>query len=314
MALAVCVDILWPWRCLGDDIARVLAGAGRLVGDVEPTVDAHDEVHEDDDDLNGKVKDVEAGLGKVPRLSVAQQSLGQPISASAEGGAESEEGGGKDKDDDFCPEAAGAELVDVGASGNGEHDEDDGDGEEGDAGEACQTVELDVPVDAERVCVCRKGRLDADDNDHEEGDDGDGNSDGWDENLKGLAPADVGVSGAHEALGEEEVDDEQDDDAGLDKDVCGDGQVDIVGIVGPYDTEYSGDDTDLAEAWVKISMTSEQGRGGGPNMAPEKTNLWLFFLLPRKSLKCMPPAMMKRARKTAETGTSGMGVGGLPRL
>ena len=50
------------------------------------------------------------------------------------------------------------------------------------------------------------------------------------------------------------------------------------------------------------------------NIAIEKTNLCSLFLLLTNSLICKRPVMRKRARKTTDTGTSGIGVGGVPRL
>lgn len=52
---------------------------------------------------------------------------------------------------------------------------------------------------------------------------------------------------AHEALGEDEVDDEEQEHAGLDEDGGGDGQRDVARARGPGDAEREGDDARHAE-------------------------------------------------------------------
>ena len=52
---------------------------------------------------------------------------------------------------------------------------------------------------------------------------------------------------------------------------------------------------------------------GVPNMAPLNTNLWPFFLFRLNKLIFATARKRKRARKQAETGMSGILLGGEPR-
>ena len=61
-------------------------------------------------------------------------------------------------------------------------------------------------------------------------------------------PAGVGVGGSDDALGEDEVDEEEQDHSGGDEDVGRDGYPDIVGVDGPYDAQNHGDQSRHAEA------------------------------------------------------------------
>lgn len=61
-------------------------------------------------------------------------------------------------------------------------------------------------------------------------------------------PAEAGVVGADEALREDEVDDEEDDHAGLDEDAGGDGEADVVRVRGPGEAQDEGGGAGHAEA------------------------------------------------------------------
>lgn len=74
-------------------------------------------------------------------------------------------------------------------------------------------------------------------------------------------PAEVGVVGADEALRKDEVDDEEEDDAGLDEDAGGDGEADVARARGPGEAQGEGGVARHAEA-------EEERREEEPVVAP----------------------------------------------
>ena len=171
----------------------------------------------------------------------------QVVRASAESGAEAEDRARGEENGDFGSEAAGAEFLEAGGARDDEADEDEGDGEEGDDGEEGLAVEEDVAVDAVGVGVEGVEGLDDGGDDHGQGDD-DEDVDGFEEGGEERVPAGVGVGGADDALGEDEVDDEEEDDAGGDQDLRGDGEADVGLVGGPGDAQDAAQDAGHAEA------------------------------------------------------------------
>ena len=182
----------------------------------------------------------------IPRR-VGDRAGGQVVGAGAEGGAEAKDSGRGEEDGDLGSEAAGAEFFDAGGARDDEAEDDEGEGEEGDDGEEGLAVEEDVAVDAVGVGVEGVEGLDDGGDDHDERDD-DQDVESFEEGREERVPAGVGVRGANDALGEDEVDDEEEDDAGGDEDLRGDGEADV-GLVGcPCHAQDAAHDTGHAEA------------------------------------------------------------------
>lgn len=134
------------------------------------------------------------------------------IRARAEGSAEGEEECRGEEDADFGAEATGAELVEAGFAGDDEAADDEGDRGEGDDGEVDLAVELDVAVDAAGVGVEGVEGLHGAGDEHDERDDDDGIDD-FEGEGEGFMPAEVRVARSDEALGEDQVDDQEENDA-----------------------------------------------------------------------------------------------------
>lgn len=131
------------------EAASVGVRALSAVGDEEAFIDSEGEPGQGDADFDGEVEDVEAGLGEVPRgLGVRGSARGEVESRGAPAGAEVEEDGGDEDEEDLGAHGARAELVDGATVGvevaAGDGGEDDRDGEEGDDGVEGFAVELDV--------------------------------------------------------------------------------------------------------------------------------------------------------------------------
>ena len=178
---------------------------------------------------------------------VCRRARGEVVGAGTEGGTEAEDRGRCDKDGDLGPESAGAEFLDAGGAGDDEADDDERDGEEGDDGEESLAVEEDIAVDAAGVGVEGVEGLHDGSDDHDQGDD-DEDIDGFEGGGEERVPARVGVGGADDALGEDDVDDEEEDHPGGDKDLGGDGETDVGLVGGPSDAQDAAHDAGHAEA------------------------------------------------------------------
>ena len=86
---------------------------------------------------------------------------------------------------------------------------------------------MNVSVDSLRVWVEGVEGLDNHNNDNDDTRDGQANSDRWYKNLERRLPTDVRVSSAHQSLGKEEVDYEQDHRACSDKHLSRDRELDV---------------------------------------------------------------------------------------
>lgn len=140
-----------------------------------------------------------------------------------------------------------AELVDACAAGDDECQEDERDGEEGDGGEVGPAEELDGAVGLTGGGVEGEEHVDGGSDDHDEDGD-DGKVEAGKEEADGLGPAKEGVVGADDALREDEVGDEKEDDAGGGEDLGGDGDLDVGRAGGPDDAGGHGNDAGHAEA------------------------------------------------------------------
>lgn len=197
----------------------------------EATVDAHDQVHQDDYELGGEVENVEARCAVVPGHRRMQRCRVEKRSAAAEAGTEGEKSRRGEKDDDLSAKATCAKLVDVGAPRDGKHEGDNGYREEGDEGEPAEHCPLDVAVDVERMRVQRVERVNDNSDDHENADNGKDHSHRWNQDPEWRMPAYVWVARPHETLCEEEVDNEEDDSADGDEDFCCYAKLDVARLI-----------------------------------------------------------------------------------
>ena len=108
-------------------------------------------------------------------------------------------------------------------------------------------VDLDVTVDAAGVVIESVEGLHGAGDEHDETDD-DGRVDDLEGEREELVPAEVRVRGAEDALGKDEVDDEEQDDAGGDEDLRGNGDAYVGYVDRPDDAHYAGHDSGHAEA------------------------------------------------------------------
>ncbi|ROW05207.1 hypothetical protein VSDG_00040 [Cytospora chrysosperma] len=197
--------------------------------------------------LDDKVEAVEAGLAVVPG-GVAGGARGGEADADAEAGAEGEDGGRGEEQPELGAVAALAELLGPQPGPRGGDGQDgDGDGQEGQDGEEGADEALDVQVDA------AGGRVEGEEGVHRGGDGHDQHGEDAEvqeeeDQPRGARPADARVVGPDDALGEDEVDEEEEQDAGLDEDGRRDGEVDVGRVRGPGDAQGQGGDARRAEA------------------------------------------------------------------
>jgi len=120
-------------------------------------------------------------------------------------------------------------------------------GEEGDEEEEGLDVDGDVGVDADGVGVRYVAHLEDGDDDEEDGDDCGDDDERRADDGEERGPPEFGVSGAHEPLGEEKVDDVEDDGAHVDEDLGGEGELVVGGVEGPGGAKGGGEDADETE-------------------------------------------------------------------
>lgn len=234
----------------GIDAAGVVTGGLAAVGDVEAAIEAREGVAEDDDQLDGVVEDVVARLVVEPGWVVGWAD--DKGHAGAEAGAEGEEGAGEGEEVDLGAHATLAELVHGGLAGEEQAECDDGEGEEGEDGEVGRCRELDIAkplaslwVEGIETIHNRRHNHDQTSTDAEEQE--------LEEERRRLPPSQLGMIRPQNALREDEVDDEEEDDARIGKDTRRDGEADVGGMGRQADAQRVGDDAGHGE-------TEEQGR------------------------------------------------------
>jgi len=122
---------------------------------------------------------------------------------------------------------------------------------------------------------------------------------------------------SNDALGEDKIDDEEQDDAGVYRDLRCDADFDVCGMEGPcYPAavgEYSGEAEAFGNRISSLSTRSKCFRHpNSPNSIPHKMNFLPFRALYFNRNMCPAPARMKRTRKTAHIGASGRADGVWP--
>lgn len=190
---------------VGRVAAGVGAGATAAIGNVEATVETRQSIGVDDDELNDIVENIETSLVVEPGWVSDWADL---ISdASTEGCAKSEKARGEDKEEDLGAHATLAKLVHGSLAREQNANSSD---EQGQEGQDCKVgnssklyfAELRTDSHVESVKAVHNGN-----DDHDEV--GENAEEQEAENERGgLAPADVRVKGAEDALREDEVDKE----------------------------------------------------------------------------------------------------------
>ncbi len=127
--------------------SRIMARRVAAVPDVEPAIYPERGVHDEDEQLDGEVEDVEARLAVVPGR-VVEGAGALDVRPRAERRAEAQQHGREQEHTDFGAEPARAELVEGGGSRHDEGGEDERDGQEGDEGVEDLAVDLNVAIDA----------------------------------------------------------------------------------------------------------------------------------------------------------------------
>lgn len=188
----------------------------------EAAVEAREEVRGRDDEVRGEVEAVVAHATVVPG-GMAQRAR-REARGDAEDGAQRGQGRGEEEQAQLAAPAAGAELLDAPGAREPGREDDDGDGQEGEHGHVGAGEELHGAVGAADGGVEREEGLDGDGDDHEQGGDDAGDEEAEDQGRRGV-PAEAGVVGAHDALGEDHVDDEDEDAARLREHAGGHGHV-----------------------------------------------------------------------------------------
>lgn len=157
----------------------------------------------------------------------------------AEDGAQRGQGRCEEEQPHLAAPAAGAELLDAPGAREQGGERDYGDGQEGEHGHVGARGELGGAVGAADGGVEREEGLDGDGDDHEQGGDDAGDEEAEDEGRGGM-PAEAGVVGAHDALREDHVDDEDEDAARLRQHAGGHGDVGRARVRRPRDARAQG--------------------------------------------------------------------------
>lgn len=231
----------------------VAVGHGSVcaVWDDELSVDARDEPEGHEEEVEGEVEDVESRAGEVPGNWCIQGSGRDESDARTVDGSHGEDGGGGEDDEHLSMQGALAEVVDglwlegwVRLRDAG--DSHDGDRQQGCDGEDDVAEELDPLRGGLGESVGEVGLDDDTDDEEEDGDAADQSPDS-DGQGNGLPPPEMWVLAADESLGEEEVGEDEDDDAGVDENLGGRGETGVGRADSPGHSERCGYDSSTAE-------------------------------------------------------------------
>lgn len=228
------------YTILGHAAAAVVTRPGAAVGHVEAAVEARGHIGVDDEDFEDEVEAVEAGLGVVPGW-VGEGPRGRVVDADAESGPKRKEKGGAEEQQE--PGAVPADAKFLGSAVGGTSDE--GEGYNGNGEERKQCAEGTLVVrnlmgltkkglqessrdEGDLPELQAHGRIQGEEVVHSRDDDHDQHCANTkvqecERQFQSLGPPKLGVVAAHDALGKDQVDDEQQQHAGLDKDARCDG-------------------------------------------------------------------------------------------
>lgn len=182
----------------------------------------------------------------VPRW-IFPRSRRQIQYADAKPGAETEEEGYGEEDQDFVSVAVGAEFLGAGPARDDDAEKEEKDGEEGDGSVKGAAVKLYVSGSVPLGGV--EGVETQDDKrDDEDKRDDDERVQAFEHQTNGGVPARAGLRRAEDALGEDEVHNEENYDAYGDEDGGRDGNGDVGGAGGPDNAHNAGNHAGHAEA------------------------------------------------------------------
>lgn len=233
-------------------LGRMIEGATRIfarrfgaIGDPETTIEARESPNRNDNNLDGIVEDVVASFAVKPRRIVGRTRL--KSNTGAEPSAESKKHGGKQDEEDLVAHRAGTKVISDTMTSGEESESEDGNRQKGQNGKIGDGKELYVADFVQGAHVESVEAVDDGNDDHDEQGDDAEQEEAKDETA-GSAPAKVRVVGADDSLGENQVDDEEQDDAGVGKDVGGNGDAGVARVPGPDDAHDVCQDTGHAEA------------------------------------------------------------------
>lgn len=227
---------------------RIVTWLARAVWDMEAQIKAGQAVQVDADNLNEVYEAVVAGLAVVPgRL---RDGTGHVLDGGAECRPEGQDGRSEANQEDFGAHAALlAELIDgcLGRPGQQQSKDEDRDGQEGEDSEKGAREELYVAQLRLDVRVEGVEGVDGRNDDHDEQRHDDGVEE-LEEDGDAVVPADGRVVRTQDALREDEVHDEEEQDPGVGEDAGGDGDACVARVVGPDDAQHVGRDARHAQA------------------------------------------------------------------
>lgn len=223
-----------------------MPGCTAAVWNVESLVHPHQGISVDNNQLDDIAEAVEDGLVVEP-AGVGGWSHGEERNTGTERGAEGQEGGGEEDEDDLGVHGAVTEVVGGVMAGEQQAEEDPRDGDEGEDGDVDAGYEADVANLAEYRGVEGVEAVDDGGDDHDEAGE-DTKVEEAEGEAYGLAPAEIWVQGAEDALEEDDVDDVEEEDARIGEDAGGDGDPGVGGVAGPDDAQDVGHDAGHAEA------------------------------------------------------------------
>lgn len=213
---------------------------------MEALIEAGQGVRVEHDDFDGKVEAVESCLVVEP-ARVRKWSAVVADDCSV-GCTETEEAGGEE--DENYTTAHGslfAKVIDGLRVRNENGQKDDWDWDEGQDGEVGACEEADLSQLCKQTLVESEVAVyNAGDEQDETGEEAEVDEDEW--HLQLLTPAELGVVSPQNPLGEDDIDDKENNDASVGEDVGSDCDLDIVGKVAPYYPHDKGCDSCHAEA------------------------------------------------------------------
>ncbi|KAB8760604.1 hypothetical protein FH972_026596 [Carpinus fangiana] len=217
---------------------RIRARPAPAIRHVEAPIHAHQHIQQHDTRLDAEPSRVERRFVQIPwrrrrcRGLHPQRRGRQKRNGGTERGAHRQQRRRGKQQRNLRAEAPGAELVDVDAAGDKSDEQSDDERHCGDGGEADEGGALEGSVAGVDARGGGVGLMEGGGDGGEEGEEGEEER-GGDEQRSGRGvPAEEGVAGAEEALGEKKVDDVEDDGAGGDEDLRGEGEGGVCGFRG----------------------------------------------------------------------------------
>ena len=227
--------------------SRVITSFLAVIRDIEAFVHPDDDVKEDHDYFNGKVENVETRFVLVNSGIARRTFPASEICTHAERRSCAKEDRGYEEKYNLPSEAAMTKFLNPRRSWNGETTEDQQNGKERDDGVEGLAIEKDVSINAFGVQIQGVEALNDGNDEHDQGNH-DEAVDGDEAVMKDGMPARIWMASSHYSLSKDDVDDEQQNDAGIDEDIGGNGDAGVGYSCGPDDAHDHGDYSGHAEA------------------------------------------------------------------